>query len=147
MSTPTDILARDFTFQLNTGTVSVPVWVSIGGINTWSDKPSSKDADTTKFSDAGAATHLKASRNREWTLKGLLQEDSADGVRDAGQDACDTWANSVGAASRKQFKITSPGGRARTALATAELVVGGGSNDDPAAWELTVKTSGAITRT
>ncbi len=140
----TEVLARDYTFELNTGTEAVPTWVEIKGINTWSNSAQAGEADTTTFDDDGIQTHLKASRGHEFTLSGKVQENEDDGARDPGQEAAEAWAQEIGQPSRKQFRITSPGGTTKTFLATATCNFGGGGNDDASNWELAVKATSAI---
>lgn len=142
---PTEILARGFDFELNTGTSGSPVWVAISNANKWSHSPTANDADTTSFDDAGRMTHFKVSRGDEFTVSCLEQEDPDTGERDAGQLACEAWADEIGPASVKQFRITSPAGNTRTFDATATTTVGGGGNDDPSSWEVAIKVTGAIT--
>lgn len=141
----TKILARDFDFHLNTGTVGVPVWTEVKGINTWSHTQQKNDADTTTFDEDGVMSHLPASRGDEFGLQGKLLLDEGDGSRDPGQEACEAWAALIGATGLKQFRITDPGGNTRTFLASAKVASGGGGNDDAAAWNLDIKVSGAIT--
>lgn len=141
----TEVLARGFDFELNTGTEAVPAWVAIGGVKSWSHSPQANDADTTDFDDEGRMAHMKASRGDEFTVTANYQEDEDDGSRDAGQEAAEAWADEIGPSSRKQFRITSPGGITKTFQSTATVKSGGGGNDDPNAWELTLKITGAIT--
>jgi len=141
----TKVLARDYVFELNTGTDAVPVWTEVKGVNTWSHSPQANDADTTTFDEAGRLSHLKASRGDEFGLQGLILEDVATGDRDPGQEACEAWGREIGPASLKQFRITSPGGSTITFHASATCTVGGGGNDDPSAWEVSMVASGAIT--
>lgn len=141
----TEVLARGFDFELNNGTIAVPAWVAVGHINSWTHQPSAQDADTTTFDDDGRESHMKASRGDTFTLNGLYQEDPVGGARDAGQVAVEAWAKEVGPASRKQFRITSPGGNVRTFEATANVTQGGGGNNDPAAWSAEIKVTGTIT--
>jgi hypothetical protein len=145
MAVQVEIPARDWTFEINNGTEGVPDWIEVAAINTWSHSPSANDADTQTFDDNGRMRHMKMSRGDEFTLSGLYKEDPDNGNRDAGQEACEAWAALTGAASLKQFRITSPGGTVKTFLATAVVTSGGGGNDDPSAWECTVTVSGAIT--
>ncbi len=142
----TEVLARGFTFELNTGTEAVPVWTTVNHINKWSHSPKSNDADTTTFDDDGRMTHLKASRGDEFTLTGLYQEDETTGDRDPGQEACEAWANEIGQPSLKQFRITSPSGVNVVGpfRASATVTIGGGGGDDPNAWELAMVVSGAL---
>lgn len=143
----TEVLARGFVFELNTGTVAVPVWTAVGGINSWSHSPVANDADTTTFDDDGRMSHMKASRGDSFTLNGLYQEDPDDGTRDAGQEAVEAWADEIGPASRKQFRISSPSTvpTVKTFMATATVTAGGGGNDDPTTWSVVVTVDGAIT--
>jgi hypothetical protein len=141
----TEILARGFEFHLNTGTIGSPVWTQITNANTWSHSPEANDADTTSFDDEGRMSHFKASRGDEFTVSCLAQEDPDNGDKDAGQAACEAWAREIGPASVKQFRITSPASNTLTFLATATVTVGGGGNDDPSTWELSLKVTGAIT--
>lgn len=141
----TEIPSRDWTFQLNTGTSASPVWVAIGGITDHSLKRSSGETDTTDNDDDGRPTHMKMSRQDEWSLKGNYLEDVSTGDRDPGQEAVESWADEVGPDSIKEFRITSPGGTTRTFDASAEVQQPGGGNDDHEKWECTVKQSGLAT--
>lgn len=141
----TKVLARDYIFELNTGTSETPSWVEINGVNSWSDTPQAVDADTTTFDEGGRQSHLKASRGNEFGLQGLILLDEADASRDPGQEAAETWADQIGPASLKEFRITDPAGGTYTMLASATVTRGGGGNDDPSAWNLAVKCSGTIT--
>jgi len=143
----TEVLARGFTFELNTGTIAVPVWTSVNHINTWNHAPSAQDADTTTFDDDGRDSHMKASRGDEFTLNGLYQVDEATGVRDAGQEACEAWGDEIGQSSRKQFRISDPATPPNVIgpyLATATVTRGGGGNNDPSTWVCAMKVSGAL---
>lgn len=146
----TEALARSMKFELNTGTTALPTWVEVSNVNAFSASPSSVDANTTTFDDEGWQSHLKSSRNFTYTIGGLYQEDPDTGARDPGQDAVEAWAEEIGPASRKEFRITSPSGQTtREFVATAESspagIGSGGGNDDPNAWTVTVKQSGAAT--
>jgi len=141
----TEVLARGFVFEVDTGVPATPTWVAVGGINSWSHSPQANDANTTTFDDEGRMSHMKASRGDQFTISGLYQEDPADGSRDPGQEAVEAWADEIGPASRKLFQITSPGGVVKTFSATAAVTSGGGGNDDPTAWSAAVTVDGAIT--
>lgn len=145
--TITKQLARQYTFEINDGTVDVPDWVEITGVNTWAHNPSKNNADTTTFEDEGVTTHLPASRGNSYTLGGLVKYDGDTGERDPGQAAVMAWAERIGPDGLQQFRITEPGdaGASYTFLASASVTVGGGGNDDPSAWSVTVDVSGAIT--
>lgn len=139
----TKFLARDLTIEINTGTIGVPVWTPIGGLNTLTHSPSSTDAETTDFDSNGRAEHMKAERSESWTLAGYHLEDVATGDRDPGQAAIETLANAVGLTSLDQFRITSPGGNTATFMASAEVTLAGGGNNDAAAWQAALTVSGA----
>lgn len=144
----TEIPARDFTFEVNTGTVGAPDWVAIGGLDTWSYSNSDVDTDTTTFDDDGDQSHFVMSRGREYTLTGKAQEDPATGDRDEGQEAVEAWATEKGTDSLKQFRVTSPGGTVYTMMASAKVTGpggGGGGNDDVSSWSATIRRSGATT--
>lgn len=141
----TKILARDYDFHLNTGTVGSPTWVEINGVNSWSHSPTGNDADTTTFDEDGRMSHLKASRGDSFTLQGLILMDESTGDRDAGQAAVEAWADEIGPDSLKQFRITAPDTSTLVFLASATVTHGGGGNDDPSAWNVDLVTSGAKT--
>lgn len=146
MSNTDKILARDCTFDINTGTVGTPVWVAINGVNQFGPQWSGNQADTTTFSDGGWLTHLMASRGATFGIGGLVIESEADGSRDPGQEACEALALEIGQSSLKQFRITTPGGNTVKFLAsaTAPITTGtGGGNDDPNGWQLDLTMSGA----
>lgn len=141
----TKILARDFDFHLNTGTVSVPVWTEINGVQSWSHSPTGNDANTTTFDEDGRLSHLKASRGDAFTLDGLYITDVDTGTRDAGQAAVSVWADAIGPDSLKQFRITNPDGNTLTFMASATTTQGSGGTDDPAAFSIAITASGAVT--
>ncbi len=141
----TEIPARDFTFELNTGTSGSPTWVEVLGLTTWSHSPQSTDADTQTWDDGGRMSHQTLSRGDQFTLTGRYQEDPSDGSRDPGQEAVESWSAGVGTASLKQFRITSSGGTIKTFEATATVTSGGGGENDVNTWQAAIKVSGAIT--
>lgn len=141
----TKILARDFDFALNTGTIETPVWTDIKGVNSWSHTPTGNDADTTTFDEDGRLSHMKASRGDAFTLDGLYLTDVDTGERDPGQAAVSVWADAIGPDSLKQFRITVPDGTTLTFLASATTTQGGGGKDDPAAFSIAITASGAVT--
>lgn len=147
MGTPVKILARDWDFAINTGTDSVPVWTPINGLNTHSWSNSKNDADTTTYDDEGWTSHLPASRGTSITLSGITMEAPDDGDRDPGQEACETHAEQIGPEGLRKFKVTSPAGTTWVGPASMQATVGGGGNDDPAAWECVVTFSGKPVKT
>jgi hypothetical protein len=145
MAPTVKIPARDWDFEINTGTVGSPTWVAIGGLNSWSHSPTKNDADTTTFDDDGRLSHMPISRGDSFTLEGLFKEDPDDGTRDPGQEAVEAAGEAVGADGVKQLRMTSPGGTTKTFLASYNVTIGGGSNDDPTAWSVEATVDGAIT--
>lgn len=142
----TEYLARDCTFELNTGTHDVPDWLEILDLSKWGHTPKANDADTTTFRDAGRMSHMKASRGDSFTLTGLAQEDPDNGDQDPGQEAVEAWADEIGPDSVKEFRISTPGGQVRTFDATATVTFGGGGNDDANTWEAELTVTGAIVK-
>lgn len=146
----TKILVRQFKFKLNTGTVAVPVWTEIKGIDTMSPSPSKQDADTTTFDDDGVETHMTAARGLSFTISGkMAYTDAERTTRDPGQAAAKAWAAEIGPESLKQFQIVYPDAVSTTDtfFASANTTDGGGGNNDPAAFSLEVTRSGATTTT
>lgn len=141
----TKFLARDLTIEINTGSIAVPVWTEIKGLNTLTHSPSSTDAETTDFASNGRAEHMKAERGDSWALAGFKLEDVANGDEDPGQAAVEALGRAVGLTSLGQFRITSPGGNTATFMASAEVTLSGGGNNDAAAWAATIMVSGPIT--
>lgn len=142
-------LARQYKFEINDGTESVPDWVVITGVNTWAHNPSKSNADTTTFDEEGVESHLPASRGASYTFGGLVKYDATTGDRDPGQAAVARAAVKIGPEGLVQFRITEPGaaGDQFTFWASVSNTVGGGGNNDPSAWSVTVDVSGAITVT
>lgn len=138
----TEVSARGWTYEINTGTSGSPVWVEILGIVDVSHKPGSGKADATNNKDAGSPRHRRQSRSHEWTLKGNYLEDPDNGDRDPGQEACETLAAAVDIDSLGQFRFTSPGGSVRTFDATCEVTHSPGKEDGFTSWECMVEQSG-----
>src|SRR5690606_6852407 len=129
----TKILARDIVVEIQTNPVG-PVYAEIGGLTSLSLSPTKNDADTTDFNSGGRLEHIVASRGMGITLEGQRLEDPATGSRDPGQEAVETLADAIGAASLGDFRITSPGGKTWTFKASADVTPMGGGNDDPSSW-------------
>jgi hypothetical protein len=140
------LLARDWKFYLNTGTVAAPIWTQIKGINTWGLSSSKGDVDTTDFDSDGTEEHMVASRGLEQTLSGHLLEDPDNGDRDPGQEAVEALAKLKGHESLKQLKTVSKGGTVNIGLVSADAAAGGGGggNDDTVSWEAKFKYSGPV---
>lgn len=142
--------AHQFRFEINAGTEAVPDWLPIGGVNTWSPSPTDNTADVTDFdsedADGNAVTeHLPIRRGFAWTLGGLTEMDETTGERDPGQAAVEAMARKTGYGGLAQFRqVHKTTGAAKTCLASFGGIGGGGGNDDPNAWGVTVTASGAI---
>lgn len=143
-----EYLARDFDFELNTGTEALPVWLLVKGIDTWSHSATKNNADTTTNEDKGKPTHQVASRTHSYTMTGKWQIDPTDGSRDPGQLACEAWSDLFGVASLKQFRITPNevigGDMIGPFYCSANVTLGGGGTDDANKWELTIDVSGPM---
>lgn len=105
--TENSVLAREFPISINTGTTETPVWTVIEGIKSLTLAPSTKEADTNTFSNAGWDTSRVVSRGLTVTCDGLAQYDE-NGVKDAGQDACEGYGVLTGRAGVAEFKIELP---------------------------------------
>jgi hypothetical protein len=141
----TKVLARDWTFSLNTGTIALPVWAEIEGINTVSFDPSKNDADTTDYGDAGLQSHLPASRGMGMSLEGFYMVDEADGARALGQAAVKAAGALIGPSGLKQWRVLDPSGEGYTYLGSVLATEGGGGVDDPAAVSYAITRSGGET--
>ncbi len=139
----TKFLARDLTFEVATDS-SGSDFIEVKGLHSLTHSPSSTDADTSDFESGGHDEHLKAARGDTWTITGFTLEDVVTGERDPGQAAVEALAQLVGPAAEGTFRITSPGGNTITFRASAEVTLAGGATNDAAAWNATVKTSGAM---
>jgi hypothetical protein len=140
----TKFLARDLTFEIGEQGTGGDAWLEVKGLQSLSHSPSSTDADTTDFESDGHAEHLKAERGDTWTITGFTLEDVMTGERDPGQAAVEALAQLGGPAGIGLFRITSPGGNQIEFDASAEVTLAGGGTNDAAAWNATVKTSGAM---
>lgn len=139
------VLMQDTTAEINTGTVGSPTWVAIHGITGITHSPSTTRVDTKNFDSGGRMTHKVARRGDAFTISAQRLEDEGDGSRDAGQEACETAGQAVGAAAEKQFRLTSPGGNTLTFLASVEVTQLGGNTDDVANWQAALEVTGDIT--
>jgi hypothetical protein len=142
----TKILARGFKFEINTGTDAVPVWVAIGGVNTFSFDSSKADADTTDFDSNGRNEHMVASRTFSMTLGGHRKEDLSDGTRDLGQEAVEAAADDIGPDSLHGFRFYNETSlKGKQFKASVNVTGPGGGNDDVASWNVDLTGSGAVT--
>jgi hypothetical protein len=137
------VSARDWVVEINTGTVAVPAWTQIGGINNFVIGRNDEETDTTDFDSGGMEEHHVMQRGKTLGLEGFFKEDPANGDRDAGQEAVEAHAELVGAASLKQYRFTSPGGTGKVAMFSAKIGSVGGGNNDKTSWAVELKRSGA----
>ena len=136
------ILARNWTFEVNTAPTGPRVYVEINGINSFSFDPEKTDADTTTFDSEGYMEHIVASRTATLTLDGLYYEDTTTGARDPGQQAVDELSQKLSQESVEWFRITTPFG-ARKEIQASVVVSGiGGGNDDPSTWSVELTVTG-----
>jgi len=148
--TPDKVLSRDFTIDVNTGTVLVPVWTPIGGLDEdgISFSTSSREVDFMDADDGGLAKPVVIGHGYTCALKGARMESSVDGTRDAGQAAVEAVQDITGLAGMLMYQITSP------AAATAEVLtfsatsnVNAFAGGEKTAWTAELKVFGAVTRT
>jgi len=149
--TPDKVLSRDFEIKVNTGTVEVPIWTKINGLDEdgITIKPTSRETDFADANDEGFAKPVIIGRGYSVSLKGARLEASDDGTRDPGQAAVEAVADATGYAARLQFKITSPAAATPEELtflaSVAEVgTIGGG---EKSAWTAELKGYGQIART
>lgn len=146
-----EFLARDFFFEINTGTSGAPVWTDIGGVTTWDLKEAQKEADATDFSDNGYSSAMVVSAAMSVSLKGNLNTDGD--TRDPGQKAVEAAARTFGPAGIKEYRIWGP----RTAAsfdeaagtiefaAAAKLTGTGGGNEALLPWSAELLVDGKPT--
>ena len=135
------ILSRDFKWEIETGTAT---YTEIKGLTSFQLNSSKNDADTTTFDDDGWQSHIVASLSKSVSFDGLFDE-SAVGVRDAGQAAVEALADAMGDYSIGDFKMTTPGGKAFTMSGSVNITSIGGGNDDPSSWGFELTLTGKIT--
>lgn len=141
----TKVLARYFVIEINTGTIAVPTWTTIGGITSFGFDSTKNNVDTTDFDSDGEQEHQVASRSKSFTVDGLYEEDSSNGDRDPGQEAVEAASELFGDSALVQFKLTTPGGTTKTFLGSVNIKTIGGGNDDSTSWGFDVDISGSIT--
>lgn len=137
-------LARDVTIAVNTGTVGVPVWTTVGGLtqHTWAN--GKEDADTTTYDSDGWEEHIVAARSRGVTLAGKRKESTApaSATQDPGQLAVEAANELMADASLIGYKVTFVSGKTLIGNASVSVNPSGGGNNDPNSWEATLKFSG-----
>ena len=147
--TPDKVLSRDFKIAVNTGTIAVPVYTDIGGLDEdgISFSTSSREVDFMDADDGGLAKPVVIGHGYTCSLKGARMESSTDGTRDPGQALVETMQDLTGLAGMLQYQITSP------AAATAETLtfqatsnVNAFAGGEKTAWTAELKVFGAVTR-
>jgi len=136
------VLARNWLIEINDGTDVVPVWVRIGGINSFTLSNDKEDTDTTDFDAAGYGDHIVAGRSYEISFEGFFLEDPDDGTRDDGQQSVENLADKIGYESLGQFRMTSPSGVAKTYRGSVGVGDVGGGINDATSWGATVTVAG-----
>lgn len=147
--TPDKVLSRDFTFDVNTGTILSPTWTPLGGLDEdgISFSTSSREVDFMDADDGGLAKPVVIGHGYTCSLKGARMESSVDGTRDPGQAAIEAMQDITGLPGMLQYQITSP-----AAAAAETLTFTASSNTNPmaggekTAWTSELKIFGAVTR-
>lgn len=147
MANPRD-LARNLRPEINTGTTASPSWTEIKGVTSLEPSRSRTTTDTTGFDSGGAGEHLVPRLDKSVSIGGFLVYDvNNSGARDAGQEALDGFADSIGDDAKFEFRIvhrTTDEIMAHYNEATAELATPmGGGTDAASAWSCTITRSGA----
>lgn len=147
--TPDKVLSRDFKIAVNTGTVAVPVYTPIGGLDEdgISQGVSSRTVDYMDADDNGVAKPVRIGLGYTFSLKGARMESMVDGVRDPGQAAVEATQDSTGLAGMLMYQITSPAAATPEVItfsATAEVNAMGGG--DKSAWTATLQCFGTPLR-
>lgn len=119
-------LAREYTLEINTGTVAVPAWTPIAGITGISPAQSTQRTDDTDFDGDGWESSTVVMRGRSLSVSLNYKEDPADGTEDPGQAALIALGDASGPAGKKQFRYFSAGDNGYTFRASAEVTWPGG---------------------
>ena len=147
--TPDKVLSRDFKIGVNTGTVLVPEYTNIGGLDEdgISFSTSSREVDYMDADDGGLAKPVVIGHGYTCALKGARMESSVDGTRDPGQAAVEAMQDLTGLAGMLMYEITSPAAATPEVItfsATAEVNAMGGG--DKSAWTATLQCFGSPLR-
>jgi hypothetical protein len=147
MAGETEILMRDMTICLNTGTVAVPVLVPVEGIDKLTWTPQSTTADRRHFTDGGVEPVMKMAIGNTIKFEGKRQEVPTTGVLAAGQDAIEDAANLLWISAEKLWQLITPGGLMLTFNGWCELTGFSGGNDDVMPWgfQITLTSTPAVT--
>ena len=135
--TPDKVLSRDFKIGVNTGTIAMPVYTNIGGLDEdgISFSTSSRETDFMDADDGGVAKPVIIGHGYTCALKGARMESVLDGTRDPGQAAVEAMQDITGLAGMLMYQITSPAAATPEVLtfsATSNVnAIGGG---DKSAW-------------
>jgi hypothetical protein len=140
---PAPILARGWTFKID-GTAGT----AIGGIDSFTPSDGSTEADTTTFDDNGFPSHLISSRTKSISFAGKYLVDVATGALDPGQKKIMEYSQLIDTAGMKTFYMADPSGNNKWEFTcSVSMGDGGGGNDDPTAFNFSVKASGQVTQT
>lgn len=133
-----------FPVSIKTGATT---WTVIDGVDTVTPNPSSKDADTTMFSNAGWQSSMVVSRGLEVKVSGKAVWDKTTHEKDPGQAAVEALANALGSDAEGEFRIALPGDKAIqfTADVKDAFIFASAGAEDVAKWECQLKVSAAPT--
>lgn len=138
------IPAHNFPLSIQTGTDETPEWTVVGGLDTITPQPQTREADTTTFANAAWGTILVIGRGLTVSVSGKAMYDE-DGAKDDGQAAVEALAEEVGRAARGTFRIALPAAdSALEFVADVKNVTpfGGGVND-PSSWSAELHVAAA----
>src|SRR5665647_2910971 len=106
--TPDKVLSRDFTIDVNTGTIVAPIWTPIGGLDEdgISFSTSSREVDFMDADDGGLAKPVVIGHGYTCSLKGARMEAADDGTRDPGQAAVEAMQDLTGLAGMLMYPVS-----------------------------------------
>lgn len=140
------ILARDIIVQVESSTPNT--WYQIEGITSVSPNfaEDAEDAEITDFNSGGRPEYLPAQRGASLGIEGQKVIDHITGDDAPGQGRCETVADTLGYDGVGRIRFRYP---YKTDWKVWNVVMQngeqGGGNNDPGAWNLDIKRSGAAT--
>lgn len=138
-----EILARDYDFSVST---TASGYLTVSGINNWSLKIDTNEADATNFDDNGWQRSLNVSAGVTVIFEGMYSYDA--GTKDVGQAIIDSSVGQFGTTGLRYYKISHTGGSdTLTFRASAKRNEMGGGNDDLMPWGVELKVYGKPTAT
>ena len=137
-------LIQDSSVLINTGTVAVPVWTEVEGINNVTLDPSVSDTDLTDFNSGGFTERYPVRRDATVNVTGYHMEDIADGARPVGQAAVEAVRSLLGSAAIKQFRVLAPSAKGFMVPGYVNVTGPSGGVDDGASWGFVVTSAGQM---